>query len=133
MIIYEIHRYTLIYFISPKSAVNTVFSPFYNLKKRQFSAKIKKLKTDKGGEYVNIVMTTFLEISWIIHDLSPRYIHESNCLPELMNCTTVMMVISMMLNCTNMISQALWTELCSTAVYIKHCLPHSAFKKTKCP
>jgi hypothetical protein len=28
----------------------------------QFSAKIKKLKTDNGGEYVNKEMTAFLEI-----------------------------------------------------------------------
>jgi hypothetical protein len=58
----------------------------------QFSAKIKKLKTDNRGEYVNKQMTVFLEIKGIIYDLSPPYAHENNGLPQHMNRTIVTMV-----------------------------------------
>jgi hypothetical protein len=97
----------------------------------QYSAKIKKLISDNGGEYINTEMTTFLDTKGIIHELSPPYIHESNGLPEHMNCTIVTMVRSMTLNSADMIPQALWAEACSMAIHIKKCLPHSAFKLKK--
>jgi hypothetical protein len=58
----------------------------------QFSAKIKKLKTDDEGEYVNKEMTTFLETKDIIYNLSPLYAYKSNGLSEHMNRTIVTIV-----------------------------------------
>jgi hypothetical protein len=99
----------------------------------QFSGKIKKHKTDNGGEYVNKEMTVFLEIKSIIHDLLPPYEHKSNGLSEHMNRTIVTMVRSITLDYADVIPQALWTEACSTAIHIKNPLPHSAFKLKKSP
>jgi transposase InsO family protein len=99
----------------------------------QFSAKIKKLKTDNGGEYVNKEMTAFLEIKCIIHDLSPPYAYESNGRPERMNRTIVMIVRLMTLDWAYIIPRALWAEMCSTAVHIKNRLLHSTFKLEKWP
>jgi hypothetical protein len=39
----------------------------------------------------------------------------------------------MTFDCVNVIPQILWAEACSTAVYIKNRLPHSAFKLKKSP
>jgi hypothetical protein len=105
----------------------------YNLVETQFSAKIKKLKTDNGGEYINKEMTAFLETKGIIHDLSPPDAHESNGLPEHRNRTIVTMVRSMTLDSAVMIPQALWAEVCSMAIHIKNPLPHSAVKLKKLP
>jgi hypothetical protein len=69
-----------------------IFQMFYNLVEIQFSAKIKKMKTDNRGEYINKVMTAFLKTKGIIHNLSPPYAHESNGLPEHINCTIVTMI-----------------------------------------
>jgi hypothetical protein len=98
------------------------------LVKRQFSAKIQKLKTDNGGKYVHKEKTVFLEIQGIIYDLSLPYAYKSNCLPECMNCAIVIMIRSMSLDRANVIPQALWAEVCSMAVYIKNRLLHSIFK-----
>jgi hypothetical protein len=90
----------------------------------QFSIKIKKLKTNNGGEYINKVITAFLEIKGIIYDLSLPYAHKSNGLPEHINRTIVTMIRSMTLDCADVISQALWAEgvpwlyILSTAYYI---------------
>jgi hypothetical protein len=54
-------RYTWIYFVLHKSDVKMIFQTFYNLVDIQFSAKIKKLNIDNGGEYANKEMTAFLE------------------------------------------------------------------------
>jgi hypothetical protein len=75
--------------------------------KIQFSAKIITLKTENRGEYVNKEMTAFLEIKGIIYDLSPPYTYKSNGLPEYMNCTIVMIVRFMTLDCADIIPQAL--------------------------
>jgi hypothetical protein len=99
----------------------------------QFPAKIKKLKSENGGEYVKKEMTTFLETRGIIHDLSPPYVYESNSLSECMNRTIVMMISSMTLECADVITQALWAEVLSTAIHIKNCRLHSAFKLKKLP
>jgi hypothetical protein len=97
----------------------------------QFSAKIKKLKTNNGGEYVNKEMNAFSETKGITHDLSPPYAHDSDYLPEYMNHTIVMMVRSMTVDCADVIPQALWAKVCSTAIHIKNRLPHTALKLTK--
>jgi hypothetical protein len=91
MFLKEFSRYTWIDFVSHKSDVKTIFQTFYNLVETQFSAKIKKLKTENGGEYVNKEIVAFLEMKGIIHDLSSPYGHESNGLPEHMNGTIVTM------------------------------------------
>jgi hypothetical protein len=103
----------------------------HNLLEIQFSAKIKKLNTDNGGEYLKKVMTAILKTKGIIHDLSLPYTHKSNSKPEGITQTIVTMVRSMMLDCANMISQALWAEAYSTPIFIKNCLLHSAFKPKK--
>jgi transposase InsO family protein len=84
-----------------------VFQTFYNLVETQISAKIKKLKTDNGDEYVNKEMTTFLEMKGIIHNLSPSYAYESNGLSEHMNHSIVIIVQSITLACADLILQAL--------------------------
>jgi transposase InsO family protein len=78
----EFSRYTWIYFVQHKSNVKMGFQTFYNLVETQFSPKIKKLKTDHGGEYVNIEMTVFLKTKGLIHNLSPPYAYERNGLPD---------------------------------------------------
>jgi hypothetical protein len=103
----------------------------YNLVETQFSAKIKKLKSDNRDKYVNTEMTTFLKKKGIIHDLSPPYTHESNGLPKQMNHTIVTIVRSMTLDYADVILPALWAVACSTAIHIKNCLPHSALNLTK--
>jgi hypothetical protein len=48
-----------------------------------------------------------------------------------MNRTIETMVRSMTLDCTDVIPQALWAEVCSMAIHIKDCILHSAFKLKK--
>jgi hypothetical protein len=90
--IHEYSQYTWVYFVQHKLDLKTVFQIFYNVVETQFSAKIKKLKTDNRGEYVNKEMIAFLETKNTIHNLSPPYTHNSNGLLECMNHTIVMII-----------------------------------------
>jgi hypothetical protein len=71
-----------------------------------FYAKIKKLKTDNGDEYITQVMTAALETKEIIHDISLPYADESKGLPEHINRNLVTMVRSMTSDYANVIPQA---------------------------
>jgi hypothetical protein len=81
-----------------------VFQISYNFLERQFSTKIKKLKTDNGGEYVNKEMTAILESKGNIHDLSLPYSYESNGPPKHMNHTIVIIGQLLTFNNANVIS-----------------------------
>jgi hypothetical protein len=73
----------------------------------QFSAKIKKLKRDNRGKYLNKEMTAVLKRKGIIHDLKLPYANESNGLPEHINHTIVTMVRWMILIYANVSLQVL--------------------------
>jgi transposase InsO family protein len=88
----ENSRYTWIYFLRHKSDVKSLLRDVWNLVETQFSTKIKKFKSDNGGEYVNKDVSEFLAGKGMIHELSPLYAHESNGLSERMNRTIVTMV-----------------------------------------
>lgn len=46
-------RYTTIYLLRQKSEACERFKEFVELVKNQFGRKIKMLRTDRGGEYMN--------------------------------------------------------------------------------
>jgi hypothetical protein len=73
----------------------------------QFSTKIKKLKSDNEGEYVNKWMNPFLETNGIIHNLSLPYAYASNGVSVCINCTIVTMVGSMTQDYADVIPPAL--------------------------
>jgi hypothetical protein len=86
------------------------------------------METNDRGEYISTVMTAFLEMKDIIHDLSPPYAYDSNGLPGHMNHIIAMIVRSMTLDYVNEIPHTLWAKACSIAVHIKNRLTHSTSK-----
>jgi len=72
-------RYAWIYPIHAKSDTIKVFTSFINARHTQDNATIKRFKTDNGGAYLNAAMLILLDKQGIVHDLSPAYSHESNC------------------------------------------------------
>jgi hypothetical protein len=101
------------------------------LVKTQFSTKIKKVKIDNVGEFVNKDLTIFLEIKGIIHDLLLPYIYKSKTLSIPMNYTIIIMVLLMTLDYTNVLLHILWAEVASIVIYIKYYLAYSTFQLKK--
>jgi hypothetical protein len=99
----------LIYFNQDKSDVKIVYQTLYNLGNTQFSPKRKKQKSENGGKYGNKLMSTILDKTGIIHDLSPPYAHESSGLLWSMNQTIVTMVRSMIYDFNDVIASRTFT------------------------
>jgi hypothetical protein len=110
MIIDKFCEYIDIDLVLHLSGIKSIFYCFYNLIKIQFSAKIKKPKSDNRCDYANKEMTTLLETNSITHGLSLPYTHKSNLLPAKLNCTIEMIIQYMSLNNVHLILQALYAE-----------------------
>ena len=71
-------RYTRVYLLRNKDEVRDAFIKYKNEVENQLTKKIKRLKTDRGGEYESIPFNSFCEDLGIIHETTPPYSPESN-------------------------------------------------------
>lgn len=66
-------RMVWVYFLKAKSEVLQTFNRFKNLVENQSNNKIKKLRTDRGSEYLSTEFTRFLEDAGIERQLTAAY------------------------------------------------------------
>ncbi|XP_070052500.1 uncharacterized protein [Nicotiana tomentosiformis] len=89
-------EYTKLYLLRSKDdAVNTFIS--YKIEvENQLSRKIKRIRFDRGGEYLSL--NEFCKKNEIIHEVTPSYSPESNGVPERKNRTLKEMMNSMLVS-----------------------------------
>ena len=75
-------RFTWLFLLKQKSEVFNVFLHFKALVENQFRVKIKTLRTDGGGEYVNNSFKSFCLNHGIHHQLSCPYTPQQNGVAE---------------------------------------------------
>ena len=63
-------HFTWFFLLKQKSEVFTVFKHFKNLVENQYSTKIKVLRSDNGGEYINSQFQDFCSEHGILHQTS---------------------------------------------------------------
>ena len=66
-------RYTRVYLLRNKDEARDVFIKYINEVENQLSKKIKRLRTDRGGEYESNPFNSFYEDHRIIHETTPPY------------------------------------------------------------
>ena len=62
----------------------------------QLERKIKRVRSDRGGEYFSNNFTSFCEEHGIIHERTPSYSPQSNGVAERKNCTLSDLVNAML-------------------------------------
>ena len=97
-----------------------IFTSFIYARYTQDNAIIKRFRTDNKGEYVNVAMLMLLDKQGIVHDLTPAYSHESNCVAEQYNRTIITAASSLLTG----LHLALLAEAIATAVYLQNRLPN---------
>ena len=70
-------RYTRVYLLRNKDEARDAFIKYKNKVENQLSKKIKRLRTDRGGEYESNLFNSFCEDHGIIHETTP-YSPKSN-------------------------------------------------------
>ena len=91
-------RYTRVYILINKDEAMDVFIKYKNEVENQLSKKIKRLRSDRGGEYESNPFNTFCEKQGIIHETTPLYSPESNEVAERKNITLKEMMNVMLIS-----------------------------------
>jgi transposase InsO family protein len=135
----DFSRYVSIYILKSKDEALEKFMDFvllaenkFGVKMRDFSLegelglKLKKVRTDGGGEYISNNFKEFCRSRGIEKQLTTPYTPQQNGVAERMNRTLVEMARSMMFHAD--CPEELWAEAVSTAAYIRNRCPTSAFQ-----
>jgi transposase InsO family protein len=77
----------LVRFIKNKSEVTDIIKQYVKLTLTQCEVKVKRIRTDNGGEYMSTMLSDFFKDRGIIHELSAPHIHQQNGWAERINCT----------------------------------------------
>lgn len=119
-------RKTFIYFMKTKSEAFHKFKIFKAYAENQTSRKIKVLRSDNGGEYVNNVFQDYLKKCGIKHETTVPHCSQQNGVAERAN-RTIMDKVRCMLQESGLGKQY-WAEAANTAVYLKNLSPTKAVK-----
>ncbi|PKU81996.1 Retrovirus-related Pol polyprotein from transposon TNT 1-94 [Dendrobium catenatum] len=114
-------RFTWLFPLKHKSEVTTVFKSFKIFVENSFSCKIKSLRTDGGGEYLNTAFTILLQQAGRSHQISCPYTPEQNGVAErkhrhLLETTRALLY-------TASISNSYWPDAILTANYLVNRMP----------
>ncbi|KAM2893261.1 hypothetical protein FF1_008638 [Malus domestica] len=122
-------RMCWVYFLRNKSEVFSTFKKFKLTVELQSGYKLKKLRSDRGGEYVSVEFRKFCEEMGMERQLTVAYTPQQNGVAERKNRTIVEMAKCMMIE--KGVRFEHWAEAVNTAVYILNkCPTKSLDKKT---
>lgn len=119
-----------VYIIKKKSAVFDCFVKFKNLMENQLDKKIKIIRSDNGGEYINDSFKVFCEKHGIIHQKTCSSTPQQNGVSERFNRTIVEKARCMLFDAR--LPLTFWAEAVNTAVKVINLLPNST-NREKCP
>lgn len=121
-------RHTNVFFLKHKSDAFKAFQDYKAQAEAQCEKKIRILRTDGGGEFVNNEFNNFCTNEGILRQVTTRYTPQLNGVAERKNRTIVEAARSL-LAATNL-DQIFWQEAVATAVYIGNRLPTVALNKS---
>ena len=106
-------RYTTVHMMKNKSEVSDKLLKFVNLAENLTGEKVKKVRSDNGGEYVGNDIIEFCKHRGIVHEYTIPYTPQQNGVAERMNRTLMEMARSMLYHAN--LEKDLWAEAVSTA------------------
>lgn len=109
-------RKTFVYFLRSKKEVLKAFQDFKAFVETQTGQKLKRLRTDNGGEYVGENFEQFIRANGICHETTVPYNPEQNGLAERMNRTIVERARALLFDAG--LTKQFWAEAVGTAVYL---------------
>ncbi|KAL0348559.1 UNVERIFIED_CONTAM: Retrovirus-related Pol polyprotein from transposon TNT 1-94 [Sesamum angustifolium] len=121
-------RYTKIYLLRSKDEASEMFLKYKAEVENQLDKKIKRLRSDRGGEYGTNFLKEFCENNGIIHETSAPYTPQQNGVAERKNRTLKEMMNAMLLS--SGMPENMWGEAVLSACYILNRVPHKKLDKT---
>ncbi|KAA0058501.1 ty1-copia retrotransposon protein [Cucumis melo var. makuwa] len=120
-------RFTKIYLIKTKNEAVSMFLKFKAESENQLGKRIKRLRSDRGGEYSDKTLKEFCESNGIIHEFTAPYSPQQNGIAERKNRTLKEMMNAMLLS--SGLSDNMWGEAVLSACFILNRIPHKRLDK----
>jgi transposase InsO family protein len=92
----DVPRYCYVKLLKTKDEALNCFKTYKAEVESQLDKKIKRFRSDRGGEYFSNEFDLFCVEHGIIHERMPPYLPQSNGVAERKNCTLTDLVNSMM-------------------------------------
>ena len=121
-------RFCYVYLLHTKDEALDYFKIYKAEVENQLERKIKRLRSDRGGEYFSNVFDEFCEEHGIIHERTPPYSPQSNGVTERKNRTLTDLVNAML--DTAGLSKAWWGEALLTSCHVLNRVPNKDKEKT---
>ena len=114
-------RYCSVYLLKSKDEALNFFKIYKAEVENQLDRKIKRLRSDRGGEYFSNEFDAFCAEHGIIHERTPPYSPQSNGVAERKNRTLTDLVNAML--DTSGLSKAWWGEAILIACHVLNQVP----------
>lgn len=124
-------RYTKIYLLEHKHETFGKFKEFHRGVETQFSKKLKILRTDRGGEYIDGEFRQFLLNEGIESQLTAPSTPEQNGVAERKNRYLIEMARCLLID--SKLNSRYWGEAVNTANYLQNRLPSRTIPDNKTP
>ncbi|KAJ1300455.1 hypothetical protein OPQ81_005270 [Rhizoctonia solani] len=124
-------RYTHIAFLRHKDKTIDEYKAFETLLNTQLGKKIKHVRFDNGGEFVNKEWIEHMKSKGTILEMTAPYSAQQNGIAEQLNRTLTEKARAMLIK--SGAPKHLWSEAITYACYLKNCIPtqvHGKFWKT---
>uniref|UniRef100_A0A2N9HZD6 Integrase catalytic domain-containing protein n=1 Tax=Fagus sylvatica TaxID=28930 RepID=A0A2N9HZD6_FAGSY len=121
-------RYTRVYLLSSKDEAENMFIKFKIEVENQKDKKIKRLRSDRGGEYGSSLLKSFCEKNGIVHEVTAPRTPEQNGIAERKNRTLKDMMNAMLIS--SGLPSNMWGEAILSACHVLNRVPHKRIRKT---
>ena len=113
-------RMTWIYLLKTKDEVFSVFQAFHAMVQNQFSSKIKILRSDNGGEFINHRFQSYFQQHGLLHETSCSQTPQQNGVAERKNRHILETARALVIGA--MVPSSYWGDAVATAVYLINCM-----------
>ena len=114
----ECSNWVTVFLLKRKSEVVKCYFEFESYAERQTGRKIRIIRSDRGGEYLNDSLEGHLKNRGIVHELTTAYTPHQNGIAERFNRTCMNLVRSMLHH--RNVPKCFWAEALATAVYVRN-------------
>ena len=121
-------RYTRVYLLSSKDEAENVFIKFKIQVENHKNKKIKRLRSDRGGEYSLTSFKKNCEENVIIHEVTTPSTLEQNGIAERKNRTLKDMMNAILIS--SVLPSNMWGEAILSACDVLNRVPHKKIRKT---
>ena len=122
----DYNRFTRVYLLRNKDEAFDMFLSYKTEEENQLDRKIKRIRSDRGGEY--IPLNDYCENEGIIHDVTPLYSLELNGVAEKKNRTPKEMMNSLLVSASA--PNNMWGEAILSAYHLQNRISYKKTSKT---